>query len=191
MSDSEVVPRVTNKPTQMEQTTVNARRSVRQRLYAFMESHFMHKILIGLLVFDVCILFVEHLILIIQLQELNYACSPANKVPIESAEESWTKPVELALHIMTMVVVSIFMLELILKLVSAGWGYLRYAAHVADSVIIIAAFVGEIVIPLYAEGIVFLLLPLRIFRLMRLTYTMAEVTKEEMNAHHHIVEHEL
>jgi hypothetical protein len=144
--------------------------------------------LLSLLLLDVSILLTEHIILLVRFHKLSSECIPGTFIQ-DVIEPAWVEIVEQTFQICTLVIVSIFLLELIFKLALYGIAYFRASYwNIFDAIIVIAAFTGEMIFGvIFAAGIA-LLVPLRLVRLIRLSYAIVEIDESRHNAHEKVDE---
>jgi FlaA1/EpsC-like NDP-sugar epimerase len=156
-------------------------KSIHKQLLCFFSSNVAHRMILGILIVDLCILLTEHVVLIVRFHDLQHFVEH-NTSGTEYKEGEWVHPLENALAIMTYTIVVIFMLELVGKIIAFGSGYFRKRWNILDAAVIVVAFAAEVALPfllaVYATEIVSLVLPLRIIRLLRFTATIAEANHE-------------
>jgi len=128
-----------------------------------------HYVLMGFLSLDVAVLFAEYIVLVLKLHELEKA---VNNTMTAYSESSWINPTEKALHYISFSIISIFLLELIIRLIW-DWRTIYKTSTLVDIAVIIPAFILEFFL-FYADVLVILLIPGRIFRFVRLWYAVAD-----------------
>jgi hypothetical protein len=127
-----------------------------------------HHVLMGFLSLDVAVLFAEYIVLVLKLHELEKAVNTMTAY----SESSWINPTEKALHYISFSIISIFLLELIIRLIW-DWRTIYKTSTLVDIAVIIPAFILEFFV-FYADVLVILLIPGRIFRFVRLWYAVAD-----------------
>jgi hypothetical protein len=127
-----------------------------------------HYVLMGFLSLDVAVLFAEYIVLVLKLHELEKAVNTMTAY----SESSWINPTEKALHYISFSIISIFLLELIIRLIW-DWRTIYKTSTLVDIAVIIPAFILEFFV-FYADVLVILLIPGRIFRFVRLWYAVAD-----------------
>ena len=147
----------------------------RKQLKTILIKHWFHLIVFSLLFFDLCILLTEHIVLIIRFHKLEQSCKIG-----EVEEAPWIGITETGLRYATLVVVSLFMLELLLKIIGFGRIYFKSIWNWIDFCAIVTAFVCEVALPALLGDIAHLVLPFRIIRLVRLTHVIVDLDHEEL-----------
>ena len=128
-----------------------------------------HYVLMGFLSLDVAVLFAEYIVLVLKLHELEMAVNTMTAY----SESSWINPTEKALHYISFSIISIFLLELIIRLIWDWRTIYNKTSTYVDIAVIIPAFILEFFL-FYADVLVILLIPGRIFRFVRLWYAVAD-----------------
>ncbi|KAJ5535780.1 hypothetical protein N7513_008966 [Penicillium frequentans] len=140
------------------------RRSARD----FLTSRWGHYLVLLLITIDVCCGFSNFLIQL-------YVCEA--KVKHGGVDEGWgvTKQV---LGITSFVISCLFMLELIVAVLSSGFGYFSTWFHVFDSLVILVAFVIEVTLRGLEEELGSLVVVLRLWRVFQIIEELRSAGEE-------------
>lgn len=148
----------------------------RQKVAQALESKAAHITIIVLVILDLCVVLTELIL------SSFYPGCPDEERPdaVETAEEafSWT----------SIAILSIFTIEILLKLFVFGVSYFKNWLHFLDAAIIITSLILECVLRGIAQETVSLLIIFRLWRLVRVMHAVADVQgdveKEKLERHH-------
>ncbi|RKP16318.1 hypothetical protein ROZALSC1DRAFT_25414 [Rozella allomycis CSF55] len=86
--------------------------------------------------------------------------------------------IEKCLSSASIIIVSIFLFEIILAIFARGIKYFKSVANILETIIILGAFIIEVVLPKNFKEIGSMLICTRIIKLFRLMMVVADTTKE-------------
>ncbi|XP_033628457.1 voltage-gated hydrogen channel 1-like isoform X2 [Asterias rubens] len=107
----------------------------------------------------------------------------------EEHEESPTKLAAEAFHIMSLIILSIFMIELALKVFALGAKFFHSKLEVFDAIVIVTSFILDIVTLIFPEqfAVLDLIVVLRLWRILRIVngVVLSVEQQAEKKIHHH------
>ncbi|XP_041456375.1 voltage-gated hydrogen channel 1-like isoform X2 [Lytechinus variegatus] len=169
--------------------------SLREKIHDFMETQRFHIAILVLVVID-CILVIAELV--IDFQVLSEEGGNCNATESEKEEKEVTAAN--VLHYMSLGILSIFMIELMIKIPVFWMEFFRSKLEVFDGIIIVISFVLDIVSLIFEEqfAVLQLLVLLRLWRIVRVVngviLSVETQAKKKIETQKHLrveVEHEL
>nr|XP_054749166.1 uncharacterized protein LOC129254683 isoform X2 [Lytechinus pictus] len=169
--------------------------SLREKIHDFMETQRFHIAILVLVVID-CILVIAELV--IDFQVLSEEGGKCNATESEKEEKEVTAAN--VLHYMSLGILSIFMIELMIKIPVFWMEFFRSKLEVFDGIIIVISFVLDIVSLIFEEqfAVLQLLVLLRLWRIVRVVngviLSVETQAKKKIETQKHLrveVEHEL
>ena len=118
-----------------------------------------------LILFEVILYFIEHMLF---LKECSSSEHPESLV-------IWEK----ALHYLSITVLSLFVIEISLKIYAFGCKYLSRAINIFEVSVVFGGFMAEILLPNIGGDVASILIALRMIRLIRFAHAFQETLKEE------------
>lgn len=154
-----------------------------------LEGHWAQVVIVFLLILDMMLSTIELLIDVYYGGCVsNTGGNNSNKAIAVSASTSpgnFLERVHLVLYILSLSILSIFFIEIVLKVVAYGWQFFTKWMFVFDAIVIISSLALESFYGLRHGQIVSLLVMLRLWRVIRIVYAVAYTEKmrheQEMN----------
>lgn len=155
--------------------------SFRQSLREHLESPLVHTIVVFLILVDMVILMAEHVLLII---EHNKGC----QVKQDGHSLDLINDI---FHYTTVLIVSVFVIEMLLKFIAFNWRYFMDPLIALDVIVITSAAVSELILPALMREIGALFIVVRVVRLMRFAHAFADTTRDQLKKQLHAVSSKL
>lgn len=130
-----------------------------------MESHRFHTFVMMLIMIEIMLYFVEHIIFLKQCTEHKNS----------ETLEHWEK----VLHYISISVLSLFVIEVSLKLYAFGLWYLSKPLNIFEFMIVVGGLLAEVLLPNIGGDIATLLIALRMIRLLRFAHAFQESFEQE------------